>query len=425
MDENLPTKVNDVALPPPTEEIGKKIVIFGTPTCPDCARVKKFFSDNAITYQYIDITTDKKASDWVSSFASFVPVLIMLDGTLKYSPSNEDLHEFIKSTSINQKVEMSEPQQFDVIIIGAGPAGLSAAVYAVRKALKVLVISKDIGGQAAKSGDVENYLGFSMIKGADLMVKFKEDVEQFQGEGLWLKEGVEVTGVEGEESNFTVKAGTNEYHGRTVIIASGRVPRMLGIKGEKEFFGRGVATCATCDAPLFQGREVAVIGGGNSAIDAAYSLLKLAKSVKIINIGEQLKGDEVMLKNVTGASNVEVFNNTSTLEITGDKFVTGLKVQNKETHQEQVLPVDGVFVEIGWVPAVDFVPQLAKDKQNQIMVDEFGLTNVPGIWAAGDVNNLWGEQIIIAAGEGAKVALSVAEHIAKIPHQATSNTHEG
>ncbi len=425
MQDNLPKNLDEVSTLPPSENVGQKIIMFGTPPCPDCARVKKFLAENAIEYEYHDLATDKEGLSWISTFVDHVPVLIMLDKTIMYSPSNEELLEKIQGSSVNKKVTPIEPEKFDIIIIGGGPAGITAAIYAVRKSLKVLLIAKEVGGQAARSGDVENYPGFTMITGVDLASKFREEVNRFQGEGLWIKEGVVAKLISGEENNFTVETDTSKYQGKTVIVATGREPKMLNIPGEKEFFGKGVATCATCDAPLYKGKEVAVIGGGNSALDAAFSLLKIAKSVTVVNISESLVGDEVLKNNVTQSSKVTVLNDSTAVEIQGDSFVTGVKVQNTKTHEEKVIPVDGVFIEIGWTPAVDLVPQLAKDKHNQIVVDEYGKSSVAGIWAAGDVNNLWGEQIVIAAGEGAKVALSVAEHVSRIPHQATSNIHEG
>src|SRR5436305_1044754 len=172
-------------------------------------------------------------------------------------------------------MDQNMPEVFDTIIIGAGPAGIAAAIYTVRKNLKVLILTKVVGGQAALSGDVENYPGFSMISGSDLARKFKEELQVFENNGLWLQEGVEVMNISGFDSNFTVKTQDKAYTAKTVIIASGRVPRLLGIPGEKELFGKGVATCATCDAPFYKDKDVAVIGGGNSALDAAYSLLKV------------------------------------------------------------------------------------------------------------------------------------------------------
>lgn len=320
---------------------------------------------------------------------------------------------------------MDLPQIFDTIIIGAGPAGISAAIYAVRKNLKVLLVTKDIGGQAALSGDIENYLGYTLISGSDLAMKFRIEVDKFKNEGLWIEEGELVGEISGTEGNFSVKTESGKtFSGKTLIIASGRVPKLLGIPGEKELLGKGVANCATCDAPLFKDRDVAVVGGGNSALDASQSLLKVAKSVTIINNSEDLKGDSVMMETVKNAPNVKILNNCEVLEILGDQAVGGLKIKD-QVGQEQTLIVTGVFVEIGWTPSSRFDKLTKKNEKGEIIVDEFGKTSVDGIWAAGDVNSLWGEQIVIAAGEGAKVALVVAEHLAKLPHQGTSNIHEG
>lgn len=319
-----------------------------------------------------------------------------------------------------------EPEIFDTIIIGAGPAGIAAAVYTVRKNLKVLMLTKDIGGQAALSGDVENYPGFTMITGVELARRFREELMTFENQGLWVKEGVEVTELTGADPDFVVKTSDgNQYHGETVIIASGRNPKMLNIAGEKEFFGKGVATCTACDAPFYKDKDVAVVGGGNSALDASFSLIKVARSVTIINITDSLRGDEILLKNVTTSAKVKVLNNHEALEILGDQTVGGIKVKDKASGQESVIPVSGVFVEIGWTPSTGFDKVTNKNDIGEIEVDEYGATSVPGIYAVGDVNNIWGEQIVIAAGEGAKAALRVAEHISKVPHQATSNIHEG
>src|SRR3990170_7582036 len=169
-------------------------------------------------------------------------------------------------------------KKYDVIVVGGGPAGLTAAIYAVRKGLSTLIISKDIGGQAALSGDIENYLGFTMITGSDLTAKFREHIEKFEHGNLL--EGEEVKELTGTEGNWQVLTSDGKrYLAWAVIIASGRKPRLLDIPGEKEFLGKGVATCATCDAPLFRGKDVAVVGGGNSAMDAAASLFKVADKV--------------------------------------------------------------------------------------------------------------------------------------------------
>ncbi len=231
------------------------------------------------------------------------------------------------------------PQIFDTIIIGAGPAGISAAIYTVRKNLKVLVLTKEIGGQAAISGDIENYLGFSMISGADLSRRFRQELEIFENQGLWLKEGVEVVDISGADPDLIVKTKEgNEFHGKTIIIASGRIPRMLNVPGEKELLGKGVATCATCDAPFYKDKDVVVVGGGNSALDATFALQKVARSVTIINITDSLRGDEILLKNATSSPKVKVLNNHQVLEILGEASVAGIKIKDN-TGIEEVIPV--------------------------------------------------------------------------------------
>lgn len=307
-----------------------------------------------------------------------------------------------------------EPEIFDTIIIGGGASGITAAIYTVRKNLKVLLLTKNIGGQSALSGDVENYPGFSMITGADLARKFREELMNFKGQGLWIKEGIEVVGLSGQKLEFNVKINSGEvFHSKSVIIASGRIPKMLGVAGEKELMGKGVAACVTLDAPFYKEKDVAVIGGGNSALDVAFSLIKVARSVTLINITDSLRGDEILLGNVTDSSKVKVLNNHEVLEILGDQAVGGIKIKDIKTGQEQILAVSGVFVEIGWIPSTSFDKLTRKNDKGEIEVDEYGATSQEGIYAAGDVNNIKGEQIVIAAGEGAKTALKVAEYLSK------------
>ncbi|OGE32312.1 hypothetical protein A3D83_02610 [Candidatus Daviesbacteria bacterium RIFCSPHIGHO2_02_FULL_41_10] len=308
---------------------------------------------------------------------------------------------------------------FDTIVIGGGAAGITAAIYTVRKNLKVLMLTKIIGGQASLSGDVENYPGFTMISGADLANKFKAELVAFESKGLWLKEGVEVTELSGADPDFSVKTSDGKrYQGKTVIIASGRTPKMLGVPGEKELLGKGVATCATCDGPFYRDRDVAVVGGGNSALDAVFSLQKIARSVTIVNITETLRGDEILMKNVTDSPKVKILNNHEVLEILGEGAVGGIKIRVKKTKEEQVLPVSGVFIEIGWMPSTGFDKLTDKNDKGEIEVDQYGASSIPGIYACGDVNDQPGEQIVIAAGEGAKTGLRVTEHLARVPHQA-------
>ncbi|MBI4037078.1 FAD-dependent oxidoreductase [Candidatus Daviesbacteria bacterium] len=307
-----------------------------------------------------------------------------------------------------------EIQIFDVIIVGGGPAGLSAAIYTARKNLKTLVVTKNLGGNIANANMVENYLGFSEVTGPELVAHFRNHLGKFNGDGLEVKEGVGVTDISGTFPNFTIVADDgSKISGKTIIIAAGRVSRKLGIPGEDEFLGKGVAVCATCDAPLYKGRDVAVVGGGNSALDGAYALLKIAKSVTMINIVDSLTGDMVLRNKVETAPNVKILNNHEAVEVLGDKVVSGLKIRNRVSGKEQILPVTGVFIEIGYTPATSFDKLTQKNDKGEIMVNDEGKTSVEGIWAAGDIDNLGGEQMIVAAGEGAKTALAVARFLAK------------
>ncbi len=301
---------------------------------------------------------------------------------------------------------------YDVIIIGAGPAGLTAAIYTSRKKLSTLVLSTDIGGQTILSSDVENYLGYNYIAGVDLVQKFEEHVKEFD---IKLELDVKVKNFKKIEGGFEVSTQDKYYQSKTVIIASGKIPKRLNVPGEKEFLGRGVTYCATCDAPVFNGMPVAVIGGGNSALDATLQLTKISSRIYLITINPQMEGDEVMLEKAEASPNVTILNNTETLEIKGDTTVKQIRVKNTSIGEEKYLDVRGVFIEIGSIPSCDFVgDQIERNKLGEIKVDNRNSTNVPGVFAAGDVTDVIEKQIIIAAGEGSKAALAAYEYLAKL-----------
>lgn len=302
---------------------------------------------------------------------------------------------------------------YDCIIIGAGPAGMTAAIYTARKKLKTLLVTKEIGGQMIWSSDIENYTGFSLITGSELTAKFQEHLESLKDD-LEVKTGVEIISLEKNITSFSLedKQG-NSYYSKTVIIATGKNPKHLGIPGEKEFYGHGVSTCATCDAPLYKNKTVAIVGGGNSALDAIVSLAKLAKKVFVVNINQQLVGDEIIKEKAIAFSNVEIINNTKAIAVIGDKQVTQLEIQEFGKDNRK-LDVDGVFIEIGYEPSTDFDNLTGKNNSGEIKVDSNLQTTMAGLFAAGDVNDAWGEQIVIAAGEGAKAAMSVSNYLNKI-----------
>lgn len=299
---------------------------------------------------------------------------------------------------------------YDVIIIGGGPAGMTASIYTARKKLKTLLLAKQMGGQMVWSSDVENYTGFSVITGADLTLKFKEHLEHVKDD-LDVREGADVVNIERNITTFEVQTKDGQtFYAKAIIIASGKEPRHLGIPGEEKYYGRGVAVCATCDAPLYKNKDVAVVGGGNSAMDALLALSKVARRIYSVNVNEHLMGDELLKRKVESSPNITFYNGAKTMGVIGVKGVTGLQIQKADSAIE-TLSVNGIFVEIGYEPSNSFDRLTDKNDKGEIKVDGNLQTSVPGLFAAGDINDAWGEQIIIAAGEGAKAAMAVANYL--------------
>ena len=299
---------------------------------------------------------------------------------------------------------------YDLIIVGAGPAGITAAIYAARKRLNLLVITKDLGGQAALSGDVENYTGYQYITGFELTEKFLEHMKKFNIE---LREAEEVRKVERIKNGFRVITDMAGYEAKSLILASGARPRTLNIPGETEYKNRGVTYCATCDAPLFLGKDVAVIGGGNSALDAALQLTKIANKIYLITKYSSYRGETVMLEKVEASEKVTILYNTDTLEILGDKTVSSIRV--RRNGEQKTIDVQGVFIEVGYTPNSEFVQGFVNlNECGEVVIDSHNRTNIPGFFAAGDVTNVAEKQIIIAAGEGSKASLSAFEYLSHL-----------
>lgn len=298
---------------------------------------------------------------------------------------------------------------YDVIIIGGGPAGMAAAIYAARKKLELIVISPDIGGQTAWAPDIENYLGYSVISGMDLSSKFEEHIKKYN---IHLSTD-RVSAVETRGNAFLVKTkGGNEYESRTVISCTGRSARSLGVPGEEEYRGKGVAYCATCDAPLFADEDVAVVGSGNAGLESAIQLIKIAKKVYLIEALAHVTGDPQLQDHINNAPNARILLNTEVLRIAGTKMVEGIVVRNVSTGEEQQIPLVGVFIEIGSTPNTSFLPkELKLNTRGEVEIDCTNSTNIPGLFAAGDATDVPHKQIIIAAGEGAKALLTAYDYL--------------
>jgi len=302
-------------------------------------------------------------------------------------------------------------EKYDVIIIGAGPAGLSAAIYTTRRALKTLVLSMDIGGQMASTLDIENYPGFQLISGTDLSNRMMQQAKK-SGAEIIVDQEVEELSKKGDI--YIVKTKNKEYQAEAVILAFGKKPRELNVPGDEKYRGKGVSYCATCDGPLFKNRIVTVVGGGNSALDAALYLAKIAKKVYLIHRRDQFRGDEILVRQVEAKNNIELILNSVVTEILGEETVKKVKVKNVKTEKLREIETEGVFIEIGFVVAADFIKDLVKvDKINQVIIDIDCRTSDPGIFAAGDLNYTPYKQIVIAAGQGAVAALSAYDYIQK------------
>lgn len=298
---------------------------------------------------------------------------------------------------------------YDLIIIGAGPAGITAGVYAARKRMNLLVVTVDVGGQTALSGDIENYTGYQFVTGPELTAKFEEHLRKYDIE---LKQNESVLDLKKVNDRIRIKSEKGLYETKSAIIASGKRPRELGIPGEKEFKNRGLTYCATCDGPLFAGMDVAIIGGGNSGLDAALQMMKIAKHVYLIETAPELKGDPIMQEKVRDSERATILTGTVVTGVAGDKLVREIAI--KKGGEEKIIPVQGVFVEIGLIPNSRFAKGIEKNKWGEIKVNPHNETNVPGVFAAGDVTDVPEKQIIVAAGEGAKAALSAFGYLSKI-----------
>jgi alkyl hydroperoxide reductase subunit F len=301
---------------------------------------------------------------------------------------------------------------YDLVIIGGGPAGLSASVYAARKRLKALLVSGDIGGQVNWTLGIENYLGYQFIEGPELISKFHDQVSQFPIE---QKIGYKISRLEKIDGGFeAISEAGDKYQTRTLILATGKRPRQLNVPGEKELAGRGVTYCAICDGPLFSGQRVVVVGGGNSALEAALDMVKIAEHVDLVSL-TPLTGDAVLIEKLGEAKNLSIFIEYQTEKIEGKDFVEGMVIKDLKSGQSKRLKVTGVFIEIGLVPNSELVSGFIKlNKWGEVPVNRSCETEIPGLYAAGDVTDAPEKQILVAAGEGAKAALQAHHYLQRL-----------
>ena len=292
---------------------------------------------------------------------------------------------------------------YDLIIIGGGPAGVAAGVYAARKKIKAMLITEHFRGQSAVSGEIKNWIGDISISGEELHKRFENHLKHYSSQ-IDIHEKELVTGISKVDNIFTIKTNKSEYKSKTVLIATGNLRKKLPVKGAAMFEGKGITYCATCDAPMFGDADVAVIGGGNSAFEAVNQLLAYAKKIYIIQRSD-FKAETITVHNILANPKVVGLPNVDLLEIKGDKFVQSLTYKNKNSEEIIELPVSGIFVEIGSNPSVEFIKNglLNLDGTDQIIVDpKTQKTSASGVWAAGDCTNGLYRQNNIAVGDAIK-----------------------
>lgn len=331
---------------------------------------------------------------------------VELDGEA-FGSGRMTLEEILARMGSQADVSDIDGKEYDVLVVGGGPAGASAAVYAARKGIRTAIVAERFGGQVMDTMGIENLIGTKYTEGPKLVASLEEHVKEYpvdihnlqRAKSISKKDMIEVE----LESGATLKS-------KTVIIATGARWRNLGIPGEAEFKNRGVAYCPHCDGPLFKGRHVAVIGGGNSGVEAAIDLAGIVRHVTVFEFMPALKADQVLQDRLNSLSNVTVLKNVQVKSITGVDRVNGIVYTDRDTNQERNLDLDGVFVQIGLVPNTEFA-DVEKDRFGQIVVDAHGATNIPGVFAAGDCTTDPYKQIIISMGAGATSALGAFDYL--------------
>ena len=302
--------------------------------------------------------------------------------------------------------------KYDITVIGAGPAAVSAAIYGARKGLKVAMIGDLVGGQLINTNDIENIIGTPLTNGFDFSQSLEKHLNEYE---IAFYKGHKVKKVITESKDSVLILDDElEVKSKTVIVATGAIWKKLGIDGEDKYAGKGVHYCATCDGPFYRNKDVVIIGGGNSGVEAAIDLSNIAKTITLVEYSSTINADEVLRNKLNGLENVKILTSSAAQSITGNLFAEGLKILNRDSNVVEEIKTDGIFVEIGTVANTSFVSDILDINSNhEIKINSVNKTSVEGIFAAGDCTDTKYKQVIIAMGEGAKAALSAYEYLIK------------
>ncbi|MFQ5795672.1 MAG: FAD-dependent oxidoreductase [Candidatus Bipolaricaulia bacterium] len=388
------------------------IIIYGTTWCPDCKQAKQFLGEHRIPYDWIDIEQDPEAMAYVAQVNNgrhTVPTILFPDGDILVEPSNAEL-----AAKLNLKTE-AERDFYDLIIVGGGPTGLTAATYTTREGIETLVIEKGgLGGQVGVTQKLDNFPGFEQgISGAELAYRLVEQAKRF---GTEILQAQEVVGIHKEGQYCVTTAGGQEYGSNALLIATGSHYRKLNVPGEAELIGMTIHYCATCDGPFYRGKQVLVVGGGNSGFEEGLFLTRFATKVTIVEFLSEVNASQILQEKVASRDDMEVITNHAVQEFIGkDGKIQAVKVQDRASGEVKEWHPDGVFVFIGLTPNSDFVKdQVETDRWGFIVTGENMETNIPGVFAAGDVRAGSTKQAASAAGEGATAALAIRDHLKQL-----------
>jgi len=388
----------------------KHPIVYGTNWCPDCKRAKQFLGEQRIHYDWVDIEKDASAMAYVEQVnrgKRIIPTIVFPDGSTLVEPTNSELAE-----KLGLRIS-AERTFYDVIIVGGGPAGLTGGLYLAREKADVLIIEQSaLGGQAAVTQSLENVPGFDQpISGAEFGRRLSNQARRFGVEILQAQEVVELRS-KGKFREVKTADGST-YGAKAVLIATGSHYRRLSVPGEDELIGVNVHFCATCDGAFYKGKDVLVVGGGNSGFQEAIFLLKFASQVTIVEFAEQVKASQVLRDKVDSRENMRVVTNHAVQEfVVREGRLAAVKVQDRSSGEVREWHPDGVFVFIGLSPNTGFLPaEIRRDRWGFVVTDKTLETSVKGVFAAGDVRAGATKQIAAAAGEGATAALMIRESL--------------
>ncbi len=391
---------------------GYRIILYGADWCPDCRKSKAFLNDNKVNYQFIDT----EQNDWaipiirkLNNGKRRIPTITINDDVVLVEPSNEELRQALE---IN---EVKEERIFDTVIIGGGAAGLTTSIYAQRDKFDTLILEKTtIGGNAFVTQKIENYPGFTSISGPELMNKMEEQARTY---GAEIKTGEDVISIERDKELFEIKTATKSYYGKSVVLSTGSTYRKLGIPGESDLIGSGVHFCATCDGAFYRGKDIIVVGGGNSALEEGIFLAGFCNSVKIIHRKSEFSASDTYIEKLERIKNITTYMNKTSLEFVSDEagLFKELKIEDNETKKHELLSADGVFIFIGLIPNTKpFEDLIELDSRGFIKTTGLAATSQEGIFSAGDCREGAIAQVAAATGEGVLASYGLRDYLKEL-----------